>query len=349
MSSSTSSSDDPRWKKCFLGFLASTTALVVLVWLFIVLSDPFDTLHLSPPMQRLPVARNHRFTSPALARNPSFDSAITGTSTVLLLDPEELDRDLGGRFLNLSLKLGVPHEEYKLLRIFRRHHDPVRTIIVSLANQWLLDPDGRSQATTKLFPFPEWMYDTDPWNDYTEHFNYYALRHAPRRLMQSLAGARPRYRADGYQRYTPEASLYDLGKVRQKIYGRRDPTPEEMERLQRRLEDGRSEGLLFDLATLRELLALFPPETEKILLLPPLHVTVHLPRDPAKRELVEMAAEFENVRVLDFMFPSEITQTDTNYWDAHHFTVEIATRVSRLIAASRDPGFESDVCRVLFR
>lgn len=349
MSSSTSSSDEQRWRRSFLGFVVSTVVLVPLVWLIIVLADPFDTLHLSPPMERLPIARNQRYSSPALARNPSFDSAVTGTSTVLLLDPEQLDRDLGGRFLNLSLKLGVPHEMYKLMRVFRRHHDEVRTIIVSIGYMWLLDTEGRPKPTTHHFRFPEWMYDTDPWNDYAEHFNFYALRHTPRRLQQALGGDRPRYRADGYQRYTPIESLYDLAKVRQKLYGQPAPTPEEIERLQTRPPDNPSEGASFDLATLRDLLALFPAETEKIVLLPPLHVTIQPPLAKAKRELVEMAGEFENVRVLDFLFPSEITRTDTNYWDPSHYTVGIAARLSAILAASRDPAFESNVCRVLLR
>ena len=347
MSSSTSSSDDQRWKRCFLGFLASAGILVSVVWLLIVLVDPFDTLHLSLPMDRRPITRNQRYAYPAIARSASFDSAVTGSSTTLLLDPRELDRDLDRRFVNLSLKLGVPHEQYKLLRVFRRHHEHPRTVVISVDNYWI-QPDDGTTAPSRL-PFPEWMYDTDPWNDYAEQFNFYALRHAPPRLSQSLGGATPRYRADGYERFTPDFSLFDLGKVRLKLYGKRAPTAEEMEVLQRRRPEEAGRGTTFDLATLRDTLALFPAETEKILLLPPLHVVRQLPLAHAKRGLVEAARAFENVRVLDFMFPSEITRTDKNYWDPVHYNVEIATQLSALLAASREAGFESDVCRVLLR
>jgi len=39
----------------------------------------------------------------------------------------------------------------------------------------------------------------------------------------------------------------------------------------------------------------------------------------------------------------------SNDWDGQHYTVEIATQISRLLAQSRNPALESDVCRVLLQ
>ena len=88
MSSSTSSSD---WR-AFFRLAVGTAALVAgVIYAFVVLVDPFDTLPLSPPADRAPVSTNARFSFPALARSAKFDSAIFGTSTSRLLRPVVLD------------------------------------------------------------------------------------------------------------------------------------------------------------------------------------------------------------------------------------------------------------------
>ncbi|MDT8873146.1 hypothetical protein RAA17_23800 [Komagataeibacter rhaeticus] len=47
------------------------------------------------PLARIPVTSNARYTMPALARDPRFDSVVLGTSTSRLMQPALLDRALG--------------------------------------------------------------------------------------------------------------------------------------------------------------------------------------------------------------------------------------------------------------
>ena len=75
-----------------VGVFAGTAAVVAgIVYAFVVLVDPYDTLPLSPPADRPLVAGNQRFSYPSLARSNRFDSAIVGTSSSRLLRPEVLN------------------------------------------------------------------------------------------------------------------------------------------------------------------------------------------------------------------------------------------------------------------
>ena len=93
MSSSTSSSDTSSrdWRRFFRLAAGTAVLAVAIVYAFVVLVDPFDTLPLSPPVNRVPVATNARFAFPALARSDRFDSAVFGTSTSRLLRPVVLN------------------------------------------------------------------------------------------------------------------------------------------------------------------------------------------------------------------------------------------------------------------
>ncbi len=75
------------------------------------LVDPFDTLPLSPPAERWPVATDARFSFPALARAARFDSAVFGTSTSRLLRPAVLDPAFGARFANLAMNDATVYEQ----------------------------------------------------------------------------------------------------------------------------------------------------------------------------------------------------------------------------------------------
>lgn len=134
------------------------------VYVAVILVDPYDTLFLSPPFERAPVVTNQRFSFPALARNPKFDSAIFGTSTSRLLRPEQLNGLLGASFVNLSMNSGTPYEQSQIFNLFARHHPRARAIIFAIDNPWCGSEDGYAKFTFRRFP--PWLYDEDRWNDF---------------------------------------------------------------------------------------------------------------------------------------------------------------------------------------
>ena len=53
-------------------------------------------------------------------------------------------------------------------------------------------------------PFPEWMYDDDPWNDFREHFDVFTLEQAARQLATMIGMRRIKYGRDGYTNFLPD-------------------------------------------------------------------------------------------------------------------------------------------------
>jgi hypothetical protein len=56
---------------------------------------------------------------------------------------------------------------------------------------------------------------------------------------------------------------------------------------------------------------------------------------------VKLARQRGNTHVLDFMFRSPLTTTDSNYWDHKHYIVAVGDQISELIAeavTSAQPG-----------
>ncbi len=191
--------------------VGAAAAAAALLYAFIVVVDPFDTLPLSPPLARAPVATNARFSFPALARSAEFDSAVIGTSTSRLLRPAALDPAFGGaRFVNLSMNAATAYEQARILGVFLRAHPHPRAVIIGLDIAWCgIGPQPRYTPR----PFPEWMYGRDRWRGYREMFNLYALTQAFAQFLH-VTGLKPsRYGLDGYTSFVPDDRLYDPARV----------------------------------------------------------------------------------------------------------------------------------------
>ncbi len=309
---------------------------------FLAIVDPYDMLPLSPALDRKPVTSDQRKVVAGVARKARFDSAVFGSSTAMLLDPADLDRAFGGRFATLTMGAATRYEQTRALRLFMQYHPGARRVILSIGPYWL-DGEG-ANLKYGAERFPEYMYDESPWNEYAHLLDLQAIRHAGLQLWQVFTGEQAHYRADGYRRFVPETQAYDPAKVHEKLYGeaqRRTTEAWQVPGLETRMH--------YKLDELRALLALVPPATEKILMLPPLHVVAQPPLRLAKEELAANLRDVPSLRLVDLQFPSRWTKTDANWWDPAHYTVEIASEVCRLLAASGDRNFESDVCRVLLR
>src|SRR5947209_3487127 len=143
MSSSTSSSDSTSrsngpagWRRFFRLAAGSAAFFVALIYAFVVVVDPWGTLPLSPPFDRVPVTGNQRFAYPMLARSPAFDSAIIGTSTSRLLRPAALDPAFGAHFVNLAMNDATVFEMSSLFDVFHGAHPQPKIVMVGLDVRW---------------------------------------------------------------------------------------------------------------------------------------------------------------------------------------------------------------------
>jgi hypothetical protein len=337
MSSSTSSSD---WRRFFR--LAAGTAVVVvaLVYAFVVLVDPFDTLPLSPPADRVPVATNARFAFPSLARSDRFDSAVFGSSTSRLLRPVALNPEFAAHFVNLAMNAATAYEQTRLMSVFRAAHPEARVIVVGLDLAYCMIGDAEITLTPR--PFPEWMYQDNPWRGYREMFNLYAVQEAGQEFGVLIGVKRQVYGTDGYTSFVPPDSAYDPVRVAMHLRSGEQFVP-----------PGAREG---DPATWRypgidrldtQLMAL-SGRTRKILFFVPFNHWMMPPADTpgaaawreCKLRAAGLARRVPNTLAIDFMLPSPITAVDDNYWDGGHYRIGIADRIARDLAAA-DRGEES--------
>ncbi len=323
-----------RLWRSFFCFTAGTAAVVTLVlFLFVAVVDPFDTLPLSPPFDRPPIATNARFSFPALARSERFDSAVIGNSTSRLLRPARLNPAFEARFVNLAMNAATAYEQSRILDVFLRAHRSPKRIIFGLDDTWCLT---RQLERYTPRPFPEWMYETNLWVGYTRLLNLYTVQQAGIQFA-TLLGLKPAiYGRDGYTRFVPDDRLYDPTRVAAHLRQAAAAMP---------IVSGAVPPATLPypaLDLLRDDLSRIPAATTKILFFAPFNHVLQPTSQALRGEWQEckqrvraMAAATPNTALVDFMIPSPITTDDNNYWDAVHYRVAVADRlVDDLAAAS---------------
>ena len=304
------------------------------MFLFVAVIDPWGMLPPSPPLPRVPISTNARFSMPALASAPWFDSAVVGSSSSRLLRPERLNSLLGGRFANLAMNAATAWEQSRMLALFTRTHPGARTVIVGLDNVWCAEAP---QRTTDR-PFPEWMYRRSHWGGYGELMNLYAVQEAASQLWVMLGFKRSRYGLDGYTSFVPPEAAYDPARVDAAFA--RWANPADI----RAAERDRAYPALPLLAEALQALPGVGRTTRKILFFTPSHVSQHgapgsdfaASWSACKAQVVAIAASVPHVVVADFLIPSPITADRGSYWDPVHYRVPIADRIMADLAAAAD-------------
>ena len=315
--------------------LLTALGLVAVLWGFVVLVDPWDTLPLSPPAPRVPISTNARFSFPALARSPHFDSAVFGTSTSRLLQPAQLDPGFGAHFVNLSMNSATAWEQTRMLQVFLRAHPVPRAIIVGLDTEWCQPTIIRTTGR----PFPEWMYGPSRWPAYRHMLTPYAVQEAANQFAVLMGWHRRRYGLDGYTRFVPDDAAYDPARV-DAAFARWPPVD----------ASPAAEGQHFAfpaLAMLHDALAPLPPDTRVVLYFTPNHISQQgAPGSQTaaswaacKHAATKLAAA-RGALVLDFMVPSAITANRSNYWDPLHYRASVAASLAAALARGTDRDAE---------
>ena len=360
MNSSTSSSEGKNWRAFFATLVGVAIALAGTIYAWVVVIDPFDTLPVSPDLDRVPIATNARYSFPALARHGRFDSAVIGTSTSRLLRPERLNDLFGASFANLAMNSATAYEQTQILGLFVRSHGAPRVVLIGIDTVWCEIGDDFERFTSR--PFPAWMYDDNPWNDLREIFNFFSLEQAGRQLA-TMIGVRPvKYGRDGYTSFLPTPDQYDAEKVRQALWGE---GPARVVPVDPPVVLSAEERTALRFPTHRLMaaaLAELPAQTQKILFFVPIHVAAQaVPGSEGaaqwrecKARMAAMAGAVENTRVVDFMIDSPVTARDGNYWDRLHYSVEIADQLAVDLHAggaggAAGTGGNNPRFRVLFR
>jgi hypothetical protein len=325
-------------------FLAVGAGLMAIIWLIILLLDPYGVSPIRLPIARPIMDINQRFMYPQIVRSKAFDSVVIGTSTSRLLDPQQLDKAFGGRFANLAMNAATAWEQTELAKLYLRYQPTPKTLIIGLDQMWCVDEKSLVKITFR--GFPAWMYDENPWNDLPELLSTKTLEITGRLVGFHLGLIPERIRRDGYEVFTPPENTYDPERARFHIWkGFREPnvasvTPPVV------LKQDDADKLQFPaLVWLEELVKMSPPSTMRMFAFMPLHIAAQpVPGSLAAAQIevckdrISGIARKHSVKVVDFSIPSEITTNDANYWDPLHYRLPIAGRIVDGLKSAADTG-----------
>ncbi|MBB2203778.1 hypothetical protein [Gluconacetobacter takamatsuzukensis] len=335
MPSSISSSDPgpdgcAAWRRFARLFACTAATAGAFVYLFVVTVDPWDMLPLSPPWHRIPISTNARYSMPALAVSPRFDSAMIGTSTGRLLQPAVLAPLFGAHFVNLAMNNASAWEQDRILRLFLRHHPAPRAVLVGIDVAWCLADQHGLSAPNR--PMPDWMYAGSPWRGYAEMMNLYAVQEAANQFMWLIGHKQQRFGSDGYTSFVPPDSLYD---------------PRRVDAIFRswRFNPARAQGPAPPPASipfLTRLLDAIPTDTTKILWFPPTAreqqglpgSRIAAARAACRVAIAAVARATPHAMAIDFEIPGPIADTRANFWDPLHYRQSVAHMVMADLAAA---------------
>jgi hypothetical protein len=326
------------WLRFFLTLAAVAKSLAAAVFVFVLAIDPYG-LRVGPGRTPAPIIDlNQRYMYPQIVRSRGYDSVVLGSSTIRLLDPQRLGTLLGGRFANLGLNGGTPWEELQLARLLLRHVPHPKVLIFGLDPLWCSPTADRDRFTSRTFP--AWLYGERPLRHAQELLNLKSIELAGRVALNRLGLMPNRIRADGYEVFVPADADYDLARARS--HTRLLAFPQLPAGEAPMSDQERATLRMPALGWLEDLLAVMP-ETLKILIFPPVHISVQPSAGSryanaeaeCKRRITEIARRTGST-LLDFRLRSAVTIDDSNYWDPLHYRIGIAQRLTTaLLDAAR--------------
>lgn len=303
--------------------LLAATVTASAVFAFVAVVDPWNMLPLSPPLARVPISTNARFSFPALAREHRFDAVLVGTSTARLVRPVRLDWLLGVRLANLAMNSATAWEQSQMLLLFLRQHPTPKLVLIDLDAAWC-HPNVPIEKTAR--PFPTWMYSGSAYQGYAHIFNLYAVQEAANQFAVMIGLQHPRYGLDGYTDFLPPDDRYDPVRVNKifRSWGPPDATPAD------------DVPLTFPTsALLAHDLAATPTQTRRLLFFPPITAEQQgatgseLARRWAscKADVLRIVGTMPNTSIIDFMIADAVTRNRSEYWDPVHYRVDVADRM----------------------
>jgi hypothetical protein len=314
-----------------------------------VLMNPFGNLPVRAFGPHVIMDTNDRAQYPAIVRSGNFDSAVIGSSSSKLLEPDRLGQALGGSFANLAMNDGHAWEQYQLALLFLRTAPQARTLLFGIDWVWCVG-DAHVNRFSPGRAFPPWIYDDDPWNDWLYILNIKAVETAGLLVANRLGFLKARIPANGFDVFVPPETAYDATKAQRRIWGGKPHAivaqspghaPGDVERA----------SLHFPaLAWLADLMARAPDGTRLVLAFMPAHVAVQ--PQPQSREYahereckarIATLATRHRAHLIDFKIRSSLTTEDANYWDPLHYRLPIAHRIIDGIGRAVATGIDDPV------
>lgn len=335
----TISNPDNQWKRFFKVLIISLIGLFAAGYLFVLVVDPYGIIPVSLSKDR-GFATDPRFFLPNLAKRRQFDSAIIGTSTVRLLNPEDLNSLLNGRFVNLAMNAAFLSEQKAILDVFLKYHPDPKSVVIGVDHLNFDSSNYHAKYLDRLpEPFPKWLYDDTYVNDLPP-YNWRTIQQAIKQLRGLTGMTTFKYRFDGYEDFTKQRP-YDVDRARKIIYGSK--TPKNKVSLEPPIQTTAEQLEAFKFPAvghLEKMLNRLPKSTLKVVIFPPFHYYHQaapgsmddIKWKEFKRRVAAIVCRYPNTALIDFMIKSPITTRDENFLDQIHYSVPVAEIIAQSIA-----------------
>ncbi len=319
----------------FLGtFLAVIGIALTIRSAEMILVDPYDTGRLTFLTVHGGDEGSISLSKASLGRDPAFDSAIIGNSTIQLLKPARLDTLTGHRFVQLFVPGSWAPEQLAILHWFLGHHrDDGSIVILDIDHNWCR-PGLAPTPETIINPFPFWLFAESDYRYLGGLLWDGSFQLADHRLLQLLRH-KPLERSDSFVDY--EIGRHsDLTEVRQRLHA---PLKPPLQSVTPGANRGETAAGFPAFTPLAQELAKAPASLRKIVIFPPLHAAILMPPDAPNAKIlmachaaaVAALKDIPNTLFLDFAVDSPVTREDANFWDSAHYRGGVAERMEKAI------------------
>lgn len=330
MSSSTSSSEtDPGWGRGLLACLGTLIGAALLVLALMVLVDPYDSGKLGLLGINGVDNRLTQITAASRARNPDFNAAILGNSTAQMIEPAELSRATGLRFVQLYMTGAIPRQQLAVLDFFLRNHRDVGALVIAADPSWCAHAREKKEGGV---PFPDWLYDRSVVTYAVRLISWQAIEHAFQRISIGL-GRRPRMNPDGFVSYE---DIWPPGQFRE-VGWPTDPAP---------VASAEMRATFPEIAALTSLVEKLSAHVPVVIIVPPTFAaTVPKPgsetaaeRSACDAALKKVVAGRPRSNFISYRVDNELTRDRANFADFIHYRPALARKIEQGIAASLRDG-----------
>lgn len=330
MTSSTSSSEtDPGWGRSLLACLGTLIGAALLVLALMVVVDPYDSGKLGLLGIDGVDNRLTQITAASRARNPDFNAAILGNSTAQMIEPMELSRATGLRFVQLYMTGAFPRQELAVLDFFLRNHREVGALVVVTDPGWCVHARLKEEGGV---PFPDWLYDRSVVTYAARLISWQAIEHAFQRISIGL-GRRPRMNPDGFVSYE---DIWPPGQFKE-VGWPRDPAPSLSAEMR---------ATFPEIAALADIVRTLPAGVPVVIIVPPTFATTvpkpgteaALERSACDAALKKVVAGRPRSNFINYRVDSDLTRDRANFADFIHYRAILARKIEEGIVASLRDG-----------
>jgi hypothetical protein len=315
------------WSRCLRACLVTLATCASLLFAFVIVVDPYDSGKFGFLGINGVADRNTLTANASRARDASFDSAIIGNSTALLLDPTRLSQATGRHFVQLSVVGGSPREELAVLDFLLRQHAHVGAVVIGADPSWC-----EHEENDKPRPFPYWLYGRSRLVYAGALFSGAAIEHAVQRVQIGLG---KRQRSDPTGTFDSEDS-WPIGEFRDRPVPA-DPPP---------ATDAALRAVFPWVSKLDGVIRKLPNDVGVVVLVPPtIAFTVAQPGTPEAADRQACNAALKRTvtgrphsNFINYRIDNALTRDRANFIDAIHYRSIIATKIAAGIVASLRDG-----------